>query len=223
MKSYPAQSLYLVAIDNSQIVAYLDDHNNCFDIYSNKIDNYKIIGSFDELIKSNGLSLLITDSNGNPKRYLNADEINFLSKILKRKLSYSQQIKQKNHVISVNIVNIVSDLLGLNVKINPSTPYKFEEIFDINEILVSAKKLKTFKKAMINYINASLIGDRNISITYEVGERDYRISRSLETANIVQTPRLKQNTFSLSFLNGKLEINNRDIKEYQGFQKTIKF
>lgn len=223
MKSYPVQSLYLVAIDDNQIVAYLDDHNNCFDIYSNKIDNYKIIGSFDELIKSNGLSLLITDSNGNPKRYLNADEINFLSKILKRKLSYSQQIKQKNHVISVNIVNIVSDLLGLNVKINPSTPYKFEETFDINEILVSAKKLKTFKKALINYINASLIGDRNISITYEVGERDYRISRSLETANIVQTPRLKQNTFSLSFLNGKLEINNRDIKEYQGFQKTIKF
>ena len=223
MKCYPIQSLYLIATNSSEIVAYLDDFNNCFDIHSNKIENYKIIGSFEELIKSNDLNLLIVDKNGNPKRNLTVDEINYLLKILKFKLSISQQIKQRNHAICVSIVNIVSDLLGLNVKTNPNTPYKFESEFDINEILVPASKLRLFKKAMIDYINTTLIVDRNISITYEDGERDYRIIRSLNKAGIKESERLAHNTFSLSLSNGKLEINDRDIKEYQGFQKIKKY
>ena len=223
MKCYPIQSLYLIATNSSEIVAYLDDFNNCFDIHSNKIENYKIIGSFEELIKSNDLNLLIVDKNGNPKRNLTVDEINYLLKILKFKLSISQQIIQRNQAICVCIVKSVSDFLGLNVNSNPNTQYKFESEFDINEILVPASKLRLFKKAMIDYINTTLIVDRNISITYEDGKRDYRIIRSLNKAGIKESERLAHNTFSISLSNGKLEINDRDIKEYQGFQKIKKY
>ena len=168
--------------------------------------------------------MLIVDSNGNPKQYLNVEEIKYILNILERRLSMPQIMIQRSNVISSNIVNIVSDLLGLNIS-EPSTPFKFKEQFDINEILTSAKKLKLFKKYLLEYIQASLIAEKRIRLVYEVGARDYRITRSLNKAKIASSSRLNQNIFSLDAdLEGKIKVNDVDIKEYpKEFQKTIKF
>ena len=80
---------------------------------------------------------------------------------------------------------------------------------------------------MLDYVQASLIADKSIRLVFEVGARDYRITRSLNKAKILQSNKLNQNIFSLSAnLEGSIKVNDVDIKEIpkeQGFQKTIKY
>ncbi len=230
-KKYPVDSLCFGLVDDKKKIAFLDDfgvyHNtNLFNARADVIFNekFKYISSLKEALVKHDLNMLIVDSNGNPKQYLNIEEIKYILNILERRLSMSQIMIQRSIVISSNIVNIVSDLLGLNIS-EPSTPFKFKEQFDINEILTSAKKLKLFKKYLLEYIQASLIAEKRIRLVYEVGARDYRITRSLNKAKIASSSRLNQNIFSLDAdLEGKIKVNDVDIKEYpKEFQKTIKF
>ena len=230
-KKYPVDSLCFGLVDDKKKIAFLDDfgvyHNtNLFNDRADVIFNekFKYISSLKEALVKHDLNMLIVDSNGNPKQYLNIEEIKYILNILERRLSMSQIMIQRSIVISSNIVNIVSDLLGLNIS-EPSTPFKFKEQFDINEILTSAKKLKLFKKYLLEYIQASLIAEKRIRLVYEVGARDYRITRSLNKAKIASSSRLNQNIFSLDAdLEGKIKVNDVDIKEYpKEFQKTIKF
>ena len=230
-KKYPVDSLCFGLVDDKKKIAFLDD----FGVYhSTNLSNaradvifnekFKYISSLKEALVKHDLNMLIVDSNGNPKQYLNVEEIKYILNILERRLSMPQIMIQRSNVISSNIVNIVSDLLGLNIS-EPSTPFKFKEQFDINEILTSAKKLKLFKKYLLEYIQASLIAEKRIRLVYEVGARDYRITRSLNKAKIASSSRLNQNIFSLDAdLEGKIKVNDVDIKEYpKEFQKTIKF
>lgn len=233
VKKYPIDSLYLGLVDDKRKVAFLDENGIYHSTYlvsstadANFNNKFKVVSLFEEILKQNGLDVLITDSNGNLKQYLSIEEIKYLLEILRRKLTLPQITIQRSNIISNNVVNIVSDLLGLNISA-PSTPFKFQEKFDINEILVSAKKIKLFKKYLLDYVQATLIADKSIRLVFEVGARDYRITRSLNKAKILQSNKLNQNVFSLSAnLEGSIKVNDVDIKEIpkeQGFQKTIKY
>ncbi len=226
MKSYPVDSLLVGIVDGIKKVIYIDEFKKCYDLDSNEIKNFKFIDYFEEIIKDNEIDLLITDTSGNPKKNLTKEEINSLFKILEKKASFSQQILQRKQIISVNVANIISDLLGLNIKISPNTPFRFDELLGVDEVLVPAKKLKLFKMNMAKYLRASLIDEEELLIKYNDDSKDYRVTRSLNKAGIKESERLNSNTFSLSLSNGKLRINDIDIQKYQkdqGFQKTIKF
>ena len=137
-------------------------------------------------------------------------------------------MEQRNHIISNNMSNIVSDLLGLNIS-NPSTPFKFSERLGTQEVIVPAKKLVLFKKSLLEYIKASLLVEPSLIITYGKDGQDYRVARSLRKAKIIQTEQMKNNAFSVNVSReGRLRVNDIDINEYQrktesGFQKTFKF
>ena len=233
LKKYPIEDLSFGLVDEKRKVAFIDNdgmYHNVFptsQIVNQKFnDKFKYISSFKEILKQYGFDILLVDKNGNQKQYLSLNEIKYLLDILERKLSMSQIMAQRCMVVSGNIVNITSDLLGLNIS-TPATPFKFQKEFDINEILVSAKKLKLFKKYLFDYINASLIAEKKIRLVFEVGARDYRIARSLNKAKIIQSSRLNQNIFSVEAnLEGQIKVNDVDVKEYRQekeFQKIIKF
>lgn len=226
MKSYPIDSLFLITVNGIKKIVYQDKSKKCYDLDFNEINDFKFIDYFEEILKDNELDLLITDISGNPKKNYTKEEINFLFKILERKASLSQQNLQRKQIISVNVANIISDLLGLNIKISSNTPFKFDDLLGVDEVLVSARKLKLFKMNMVKYLRASLIEEEKLSIKYTDEEKDYRVTRSLSKAGIKETERLTKNTFSITLSNGKLRINDVDIQKYQkdqGFQKTIKF
>ena len=148
-------------------------------------------------------------------------------KITERKLLLSQSTLQKIHFASTHLSQIISDLLGLNVTVKPNSKYRFSDKLDISTVLVPAKKLEMFKGSLISFIEASLLSDDSAYFTYEVGNRDYRISRSLNNARIPQDGRIKQNIFSVSLdEKGKIAVNGKNIKDYfyeESFQKIIKF
>ena len=232
IKTYSINDLYFGLVDDKRRIGILDKEGIYHNFYyvSQKADEafnekFKVIASLKDILIKTGLDVLLLDKNGNPKEFLKSEEIRYLLNILERRLSMSQVILQRSNVISSNVVNIVSDLLGLNVS-TPATPFKFQEKFDINEILISAKKLKQFKKYLFDYVQASLIAEKSVRLVFEVGARDYRIARSLNKAKIIQSSRLNQNIFSVDAnLEGRIKVNDVDIKEYpkeKGFKKTIK-
>lgn len=233
-KTYPLEKLFYGSVNGRKTIALLnnDVYYDLFNLNEKSInakyfaDNFVPQTDFEEFLIKNDLIVLITDANGNVKQNLTTGDVKFLLKVLNRKLSMTEQMKQKNYILSYNIVNIVCDLLGLNINICPNTPFNFSKRIDIVNILLPAKKLEIFKKSLFDYVSASLIADSGIILTYEVGGRDYRIQRSLIKAKINQD-KIKQNIFSVSVdLNGKIKVNDLDINEYpkdQGFQKTIKF
>ena len=232
IKTYSLNDLYFGLIDGKRRIGVLNKEGIYHNFYcvSNKAnesfnEKFEIIAPLKEILAEIGLDALLLDKNGNPKEFLKKEEVKYLLNVLEHRMSMPQAIVQRSHVISSNVVNIVSDLLGLNVSM-PATPFKFQEMFDIKEILVSAKKLKQFKKYLYGYVQSSLIAEKNIRLVFEVGARDYRIARSLNKAKIIQSNRLNQNIFSVDAnLEGQIKVNDIGIKEYikdQGFQKTIK-
>ena len=223
MKSYPIESLCYGFVNNNKTVVYIDEFKRCYDLNFNEVKDFKFIDYFEEIIHENDLDLLVTDIHGNPKKNLTKDEIIFLEKMVERKSLLPQQVLERKRIISVNIANIISDLLGLNIDLRSSTPFKFIET---NGILVPARKLRLFKINMAKYIRSSIVSNEVITIRYDDTERDYRIKRSLNKAGIKESDKLKENKFSLSLVNGKIKINDIEAQKYQqeqSFQKVIKY
>ena len=234
VKLYPLDDLYLAKEKRKTTVClqvddkrpyYIDVLNG--NIYNQDID-YKIISSFLEALKENSLDILLTDSDGIQMQQLSSAKVADLLSLLERKKTLNQVVAQRNQLISNNVANLVSDLLGLNIS-TPSTPFKFSDKLKTKEVIVPAKKLTIFKKVFLEYVKASLLSEYNIIITYGPDGQDYRIARSLKKAKIMQTEQMKSNAFSLSCnKEGKLKINDLDINEYRkkqetGFQKTFRF
>ena len=227
MKKYPIEQLYLIDINGKKIIALFDD-NECFEINSGKkIENYKIIDSLKNILIAQNLDIFIIDINGNLKEVLNINDIEFLYQVLQKKLSLPVASLQRMQALSNKLANIISDLLGLNVTVNPSTPFNFVNSFDITEVVVSAKKLAQFKFYLSKYLRAYLIANKSVEIIYEVGARDYRINRALNKSRIMISEKIKENIFSIAVMpDGKIMINGIDIRKInvnQGFQKTINF
>ncbi len=234
VKTYPLEQLYLGYYNGKITVALLNDEfeNRYSDVFSGRMYNldkkFEMISSFLTTLTENNLDILLTDADGIQQQQLSSAKINDLLKILERKRTLNQVIVQKNQIISTNVSNIVSDLLGLNIS-NPSTPFNFSEKLGTTEIIVPAKKLTIFKKYLLEYIKASLLTNPSLILTYNQTGQDYRIARSLKKAKIIQTKQMKNNQFSINVSKeGKLRINDIDINDYQrkqdlGFQKTFRF
>lgn len=235
VKLYPLEQLYLVRFNNKAAVAILIEGRKSHfvdvisgNIYNSLDNNFEIVSSFLDALKENNLDILLIDNNGNQKQQLSVAKITDLLKILERKRTLNQVMEQKNHIVSNNVSNIVSDLLGLNIS-NPSTPFRFSERLGTQEVIVPAKKLMLFKKSLLKYIEASLLAEPSFIITYSKDEQDYRVAKSLRKSKIIQTEKMKNNAFSVNVnREGKLKVNDKDINEYQrkfesGFQKTFKF
>ena len=101
MKIIPLDILYIGQINNTIKTVCLEQNGSYYDVSLNKLSNVKIIKSFEEAIKENGLELLVTDQNGNLKQYLTKDEINLLFKTLNRKLMLNSQIVHKIYLYPV--------------------------------------------------------------------------------------------------------------------------
>lgn len=235
VKLYPLDQLYLVRFNKKPTVSILVEgqKSHFVDVFSGNIYNsldsgFEIVSSFLEALKENNLDILLTDSDGTQKQQLSLAKITDLLKLLERKRTLNQVMEQRNHIISNNMSNIVSDLLGLNIS-NPSTPFRFSERLGTQEVIVPAKKLVLFKKSLLEYIKASLLVEPSLIITYGKDGQDYRVARSLRKAKIIQTEQMKNNAFSVNVSReGRLRVNDIDINEYQrktesGFQKTFKF
>lgn len=227
MKKYPIEQLYLIDINGKKVIALLDE-NECVEVNSGKkIVNYRIIDSLKNILIAQNLEIFIIDINGNLKDVLNISDIQFLYQVLQKKLTLSVAALQRIKVLSNNITNIISDLLGLNVTVNPNTQFNLANSFDIAEVVVSAKKLAKFKYYLSKYLRAYLIANKNVEVIYEVGSRDYRITKALNEAKIMVSESIKQNIFTLSTtVDGKILVNGIDIRKIninQGFQKTINF
>lgn len=223
MKIIPLDILYIGQINNTIKTVCLEQNGSYYDVSLNKLSNVKIIKSFEEAIKENGLELLVTDQNGNLKQYLTKDEINLLFKTLNRKLMLNSQIVHKIYSLSSSLTNIICDLLGLNVLIRPNTNYKLARRFDVNEIVVPAKKLRLFKKSLVDYISAMILSKQDISLIYETTERSKQIISCLNKAGIVENENLRNNTFSFIYKDGRLTINEDPFTKDKELQKIIKF
>ena len=232
VKTYPLDHLYFAHHNGKDAVALLinDLENVYVNISSGHImdKNAEIVSSFLTVLKENNLDILLTDVDGNQQQRLSVARINDLLKILERKWTLNQVVEHRNQIISNNVSNIVSDLLGLNIS-TPSTPFRFSEKLGTTEIVVQAKKLELFKKFLLEYIKASFLTSHSIILSNGKDGQDYRVSRSLKKAKIIRTEQMKNNTFSVNVnKDGKLKINDVDINDYQrkqdlGFQKTFRF
>lgn len=231
IKKYPLEQLYLVKLNNKMNVGLISEgqKNYFVDVFSGRTYEYgyEIVSSFLEALKKNNLDILLTDSDGSQQHQLSLLKIDDLLKILERERNLNLVLKQRNQVISNNVSNIISDLLGINIS-HSSTPFKFGERLGTQEIIIPAKKSILFKKFLLEYIKASLLVEPNIILTYEKKGQDYRIARSLRKAKIIQTEQMKSNSFSVMVSKeGKIRVNDLDINDYLGkqelgFQKIFK-
>lgn len=225
-KKYPLTQLYL---DTSQrkikVGLYDEEQNKYFDLANNNITNtFQPTISFLEALEKNKLDILITDIDGNQMGQLSASKIEDLIKILERKRNMKQNIKSKSDVISSIVVDVVSDLLGLNISIS-KTRFNFKDRLKTVEVIVPAKKLQLFKEYLLECLEASWLTDFGIYLTYETSAYDYRISRSLNKAKIKQD-RIRENNFTVyANQNGEIRVNNVPINGYseREKQKIIKF
>lgn len=230
---YAVDRLYCGNLNGKLRIAYLLENKIGGNAFVNpgqiveRLDNFEILDQLAIVLKQNDLDILITDVNGNAKNKLSLEEIAYLLKILDRKINLSLVTAKKADALSKNVACVISDLLGFNVNVNPST-YDFSGIMN-NEILISAKKLSLFKRYMKDYTQASLIAENTLIFSCTTDSRDYRISRALNKARIPLTKKLCANTFSLRVdRSGKIMVNGSDLDDYKkekevGFQKVIKF
>lgn len=233
---YPIEQIYVGNYQGKIKVVHYEEKLGYINLSSRKSaarfsekfnEKFQCISLLRDFLKNNGLEALIINKDGNCKQYFKFQETYYIMKVLERRILFSQSNVQRIHFTSLHLAQIISDLLGFNITITPNTEYSFSEKLYISEVLVSGQKLDLFKKILISFIEVSLISGDSVVFTYEVGNRDYRISRSLNNAKIPQDGMINQNVFSVSLdENGKIKVNDVDIQEYvdeKGFQKTIKF
>ena len=217
MTKYQISSLFLSEINGTKKIIFQNNDDEFLDLNYQKISNFKIIGCLKDVLEKNGIDLLMIDSNGNPKQFLDVEEINNLLNNLNIRNLLSQQTIQKIDYQVKDAVNLICNLLGLNLNNNSHQSLKN---FEINEIVIDAKKLNKFKFKMMKHLKSLLLCSDTILLTFEVGERDVRILNSLNNAKIPIDLTLK-NIFSIEISrNGYTKINGDSINKSKILQKT---
>lgn len=235
--SYPIDKLYSGILNGKNIVVFVSDLEgknlirpltvNEYDIVN--IDSIEIVEPFLETLRKADLDVFLTDQNGLQKKEISAQQIADLNKVLYRKRTLDEHYAKRNRLLSNNVACVVSDLLGLNVRTNPSTAFGFDQVMPINEIVVSAQKLQNFKSYLINYLEVGFLTEGSVIVTKEEDVCDYRVLRALKRSKIKRTEELKENNFEVRAKDtGQITVNGVDIKEYSkrqesGFQKVIHF
>ena len=208
---YPLNKLYYVIMHGYKQIALSCETGNrlgfkCFD--SEGI-NYKVevIDSLQNTLKENDLEVLLLNPNGEQKQYLSSDDIDFIEYTIKKREKITEYDSSKYSKISSKMVNIACDLLGFNISVNPSTNLNLNNRFNINEVIVSASKLKIFKNTLYHFVSSSLLTEQSIILLNNGTGLDYRISRALKVAKI-DKEKIKENTCNLlGRKDGSIEIN----------------
>ena len=237
--AYPLEKLFVAKVEgNDLIVIQINTpsgvfYRNALNLsYTDSVKHYSageitIIEPFKETVLQNGLSILLKDAYGNDKQNFTVGEISQIAKTIgalkklnPNQISYIQRT-------SGSITNIISDLLGLNVKTNPSSTAKVMEERTIHNVVVPASKLVLFKRTLAKYLSASFLTERVAIISNYSDCQDYRIARALHIAKIKTTNELQKNIFSVrADLEGNIKIDDVDVYKRgveQGFQKRIQF
>lgn len=183
-----------------------------------------IIDPLKNYLEAIGLDVLLIKADGNYEKKLTQEEIDFLlNNIYKLKKLLPQDVK-KIEMVSEHLVQATSELLGINTSLHPNN-YHLSNSFNINEVIVSAKKESTFKNNLFNFIKASFLTEQTVIIVNESEFMDYRISRSLNVAKIPKSLEMKSNQFEMrGNINGDILVNGKNINDKidNGFQKKIK-
>lgn len=184
---------------------YVLNNKIIFD-YENEYDSIPL----KNYILENNLEIFLYNNDGSNKIYFTLQECEEIIKLnnIKNNIPFQQQKKLK--ITSLKLANIISDLLGINIKTNPRTRINKD---GISYVVVAAKKSALFRNILTSYIYISLIKENKL----EISSNDYRILIALKKVNIKSN---NLNNFTIIVQkNGEIKINNQEPT----FQKTIKF
>lgn len=237
--TYSLEKLFTAKVEGKDlVVVQMNTQNGVFYrnasnlSYADNVRHYSaseitIVEPLKEAVLQNELGILLKDSYGNDKAEFSGGEITQIVKSITARKSLNPN--QINYIqkTSEAITSIISDLVGLNVKTNPSSPLKLVEERTIQNIVIPASKLVLFKQTLVKYLSTSFLTER-VAIISNYGDcQDYRVARSLNIAKIKVTPELQKNVFSVrADLEGNIKIDDVDVYKRgveQGFQKRIKF
>jgi hypothetical protein len=137
-------------------------------------NNFEITKSLKEEINNKNLDVCLLTKDGELKKEINISEVENFVKLIN--LLENKPFNDLNETCT-NVVNKISDLLGINVYSNPSSNLKLK---NITEVVIPATKVIKFKNLLFKYIKISIILDDLITIS----NNDYRIIRALKCSKI---------------------------------------
>ncbi|MEG2322430.1 MAG: hypothetical protein RSB71_02990 [Bacilli bacterium] len=183
----------------------------------------KIKFPFKNLLTKEGIAILLNDENMVERKNITSSHIKFYLDTIRFKNKLTPIQLEEIAKISQTAACIISDLLGFNISVKPSTTMDLNASKSIVDVIVPGKKLLIFNSTLEQYIRASLYKDNNIIIFNDKNERDYRISRSLKKASIKKDG-ITKNSFTIKITQTGIELDKKYAYEVEkGMQKVIKF
>lgn len=226
---YRLDQIYLYGNDKQVVVKNCNDDFEYIKImptfyFSTKFnsDNSPLLIPITEFITRCKIDPFLFNSNGQKKEVLSVSEIEI---ILDRITKYEKtpiSALQSTSLLSKQIVDIISDLLGLNISVRPNSQLNLAQAFDITDVAVPRIKIDIFKKSLYEYLNSTLIYENGVIITKDEKHCDYHVSRSLKIAGIKNTQSILKNCFTLSAnTNGidNVKINGIPVNKLAGASK----
>lgn len=218
IKHYPIDKLYYAKVDSKDSIICETISNKTIKYKQLfNLDNYEIIDDYvldfkmkktvKEEIKNKKINGILIDKDGKNKKEITIDEIIEIVKLIS--LLENKSYNNLNYMCK-NMVNQISDLLGINVYSDPSSDLSIK---DVEEIIIPAPKVSKFKELLFDYIKTSIIIDNNIAITND----DYRIKRALKSCKI-RNPE-DENKFIISTNNGEILLECDNVEEVKVYSK----
>jgi len=220
IKQYHLYKIYYAEIKNHEYLIYemIKNHKLTYkkilDLqdYTLKdeiiIEDFKVTKSLLEEINNKKMNVCLLKKEGRAKQIFTIPEILQIIKITK--LLENNNYDELNN-FCINVVNNISDLVGINVNSNPSSNLKLN---GVEEIIVSAPRAIKFKMILFNYLKISLLNERIIKIKGD----DYRILNALNLCKIKKPKELNEFTLEIS-VNGTYFIDC--VKIEKSFQKHL--
>ena len=219
IKRYPLDKLYYAKVDSKDSIICETMINRCikykqlitlnsYEIVDEFVIDFNIKESLKEEIKRKKINGYLINLDGKDKKELTIDEIIKITQLIE--LLENKSFNRLNDMCK-NIVNQISDLLGINVLSNPSSDLVIREI---EEIVIPASKTLKFKELLFNYIKISMIVDGNITITND----DYRIKRALKGCKI-RKPEFENKFIISANDNGEITLDCDNVEEVKVYSK----
>lgn len=195
-------------------VSYIIDAQTGQVLNPNRVEIHDILS---DGLRKKGLSVLLQKSNGRRLTKLVLTDIVYIKRVIANKSKLDKKEVEEVKNISRLITNYVSDLLGLNITVNPSTRISLVEE-DIENVLVSGTKLQKFKKLLAPFIEAALY--ERIDTPYEIvitsGDNgiDGCVEATLKRSGIIVSDTLRGNHFSLKASIDNIMVKGKNSTDY---------
>ena len=218
-KRYPIDKLYYAKVDSKDSIICETLSNRCikykhlitlddYEIIDKYVIDFNIKKSLKEEINKKKINGCLISLDGKDKKELTIEEI---IKIIKLTVLLENKSFNRLNEMCKNIVNQISDLLGINVLSNPSSDLIIKEV---EEIVIPASKALKFKELLFNYIKISIIIDGNVSISND----DYRIKRALKGCKI-KTPEFENKFTITANSDGEVLLDCKNVEEVKTYSK----